>query len=63
MKLFVGHDPTVEIAGHEGEGVDLLLTIHDDDTHEFAVRPGEGRRDLRWGPPSLLVAEPMEVCS
>lgn len=61
MNLYLGHDPHASLAGHEGEGVDLLLTVWPDGAHELAVRPGHDRRDVTWGPPALLLPEPVGV--
>jgi hypothetical protein len=63
MKLFLGHDPSVDLDGYPGEGVDLLLTIYDADettvgeSLELAVRPGKDQRGRTWGPPALLKPE------
>lgn len=61
MNIFTGHDPSHDLPGFPGEGCDLLLHVWDDGPPELAVRPGEGRGDRTWGPPTLLWPESSEV--
>jgi hypothetical protein len=61
MELFTGYDPTLDLDRFEGSGTSFLLTVHDDGTHEVAVRPGWERRDLIWSPPITLQREPAEA--
>lgn len=61
MELHTGYAPTIDLPHHEGMGTSFLLTVHDDGTHEVAVRPGWERRDLIWSPPITLQREPAEV--
>lgn len=59
MELHTGYAPTVDLPHNEGAGTSFLLTVHDDGTHELAVRPGWERRDLVWSPPVTLQREPV----
>ncbi len=51
---------TDQFTGTDTNGVEYLLTIFDDGTHELAIREGDGRWG-RWGVPIALTPEPAEV--
>lgn len=53
--LFTGVDPTLA-----EEGMDLLVTVHDDGQVEAAGRPGINRRGITWSPPVTLEPEPIQ---
>lgn len=58
-RTYLGHDPSVDIPGHEGQGIDLLLTVWDatdadPERVEVATRPGHSQKWLTWGTPIHL---------
>jgi hypothetical protein len=61
-RILTGHLEYADLEGFLGEGVDLFLTIYEDDGgrehHTLAVRPGKGNRGITWGPPASLHEEP-----
>jgi hypothetical protein len=57
--IYRGHDPSIHLDGHEGEGTDLLLQVYDGTdgaVYELAVRPGLNCTWLTWSPPTELAA-------
>lgn len=52
-----GHIPPSMLPEPNEAGVDLLLTVWEDGTHEVALRPGHDATHRSWGPPVSLVAE------
>ena len=55
-RTYLGHDPSHDIPGHEGQGCDLLLTVYPAEGEtperlELATRPGHRQQWLTWSPP------------
>lgn len=60
-RTYLGHDPSLDIPGFEGQGIDLLVTVwaatyDQPERMEIATRPGHSQQWLTWGVPIHLGA-------